>query len=189
MLKKDLRLNYSILRDNMTEEAILNSSLSIANQLLKMPIWNGSYYHIFLPIPEKKEIESSFIMSILQGKDKNVILPKVSGPTTLKHYLLTDSTKLQSSSWGIPEPIDGIKIDPLKLDVVFVPLLAFDVKGNRIGYGKGFYDRFLEECRSDVIKVGLSLFEAEPEFDDISKHDLRLDYCVTPNTIYTFNGD
>lgn len=186
MLKKDLRLNYSTLRENTAREALLNSSLSIANQLLKAPIWNASYYHIFLPIFDKKEMDTSFILSILQGKDKHVVLPKVVSSTQLKHYLLTDNTKLVTSDWGVPEPEDGIEIPANNLDVVFIPLLAFDEKGNRVGYGKGFYDRFLKECRSDVLKVGVSLFGAEPVISDTNSEDVRLDFCITPEKIYSF---
>ncbi len=186
MLKKELRLNYSILRENTAREALLNSSLSIANQLLKIPIWNATYYHIFLPIFDKKEIDTSFVLSILQGKDKHVVLPKVMNSSQLKHYLLTDNTKLLTSAWGVPEPEDGIEITANILDVVFVPLLAFDKKGNRVGYGKGFYDRFLKECKPDVLKVGLSLFEAESLISDSNSEDVRLDFCVTPEKIYSF---
>ncbi|NHF58810.1 5-formyltetrahydrofolate cyclo-ligase [Flavobacteriaceae bacterium TP-CH-4] len=189
MLKKDLRLNYSALRENTSREFILNASLSIANQLLKTPIWEGSYYHIFLPIFEKKEVDTSFVLSILYGKDKQVVLPKVSGENSLTHYLLTDSTQLVKSTWGVPEPTDGITIAPSKLDVVFVPLLAFDRRGNRVGYGKGFYDRFLSECGPGVLKVGLSIFEAEDVITDVDEQDIRLDYCVTPKNIYSFKED
>ncbi len=188
MIKRDLRLNYSALRKDISRQSLLNASLSIANQLLKTPIWEGTYYHLFLPIAEKNEVDTSFVLSILQGKDKNIVLPKVSDESTLKHYLLTDGTKLQKNQWGIPEPVDGIEVEPRKLDVVFVPLLAFDTKGNRIGYGKGFYDRFLNECRADVVKVGVSLFTAEAETIDAEAHDIRLDYCVTPEKVYSFKG-
>lgn len=73
-----------------------------------------------------------------------------------------------------------------KIDVVFVPLLAYDNKGNRVGYGKGFYDHFLSECREDVVKIGLSFFEPEEAIEDVSATDIRLDYCVTPMTVYNF---
>lgn len=86
----------------------------------------------------------------------------------------------------MPEPLDGIEISPLKIDVVFIPLLAFDKKGNRIGYGKGFYDQFLSDCKADVIKIGLSFFEAEEAITDVYKDDVPLDYCVTPQQIYRF---
>lgn len=116
-----------------------------------------------------------------------MLIPKVIGEHTLKHYLLTDSTKLKMSKWGIPEPIDGKEISEKKIDVVFVPLLAYDEKGNRVGYGKGFYDTFLKECQSHVIKIGLSLFEAEETISDIDPHDIRLDYCISPKKVYSFS--
>ncbi len=188
MLKKDLRVNFGMERDSLTREALLNSSLGLANALLRAPIWNGTYYHLFLPIFEKKEIDTSFVLSILQGKDKEVVVPKVSGPSSLTHYLLTDNTTLAKNAWGIPEPVDGLTISPKKIDFVFVPLLAFDRKGNRVGYGKGFYDRFLAECRPGVIKIGLSLFEAVEKVTDVADTDIGLDYCATPTNLYSFGN-
>jgi len=189
MLKKNLRFRYSQLRNDIAPQDLLNHSLSIANKTLELPIWSFDYYHIFLPIAQKKEIDTTFILSILQGKDKNVVLPIVVSDHTLNHFLLTDSIKLQESKWGVPEPIDGVEIAPKKIDVVFLPLLAFDKKGNRVGYGKGFYDRFLNECSPVVLKIGLSLFEAEENITDIDEHDVRLDYCVTPIKTYKFSSD
>ena len=88
--------------------------------------------------------------------------------------------------FGIAEPAGGNKISPKEIDLVLVPLLAFDQKGYRVGYGKGFYDKFLSECRMDVIKIGLSFFEAEEQIADINQFDISLNYCVTPKRIYDF---
>ena len=104
----------------------------------------------------------------------------------LINYLLTDSTVIKLNHWQVPEPMDGIEIPAEKIDVVILPLLAFDLDGNRIGYGKGFYDVLLSKCRPDVIKVGLSLFEAEEKISDVSPLDVPLDYCVSPKQIYKF---
>lgn len=186
MLKKDLRKKYSELRENLTDVTISSKSIAIANELLPLPIWSFDYYHLFLSIIKKKEIDTSFILSILQGKDKNTIIPKIKNAALLENYLLLDSTKLVINKLGVPEPTDGILVDSKKIDVVFVPLLAFDKKGNRIGYGKGYYDRFLSECRNDVIKIGLSFFEAEETIFDVSDNDIPMDYCVTPKGIYSF---
>lgn len=185
MTKKDLRLDFKKRRKNISRQFLANASLGIANNCLKLPIWDFDYYHIFLPITDKKEPDTSYLLSVLQGKDKNIILPKVSG-NNLKHYLLTDSTRLKNSDWNIPEPVDGIEVSTQKIDVVFVPLLAFDQKGNRVGYGQGFYDNFLASCRPDAIKVGLSLFEPAKEITDIFEKDIALDYCVTPDKNYSF---
>ena len=187
MLKEELRKKYGGLRKNITSAHLLNASLSISNKLLELPIWSFEYYHLFLPIPEKKEIDTTFILSILQGKDKNIVFPKVFPKGQLRHYLLTDSLKLQKNKWGIPEPIDGIVILPKRLDVVFVPLLAFDTQGNRVGYGKGFYDKFLGQCRPDTLKIGLSIFGPEPQITNVEETDVRLDYCVAPENIYKFS--
>lgn len=100
--------------------------------------------------------------------------------------MLTDKTDFDKNDWDIPEPKDGAEIAVRKIDVVFLPLLAFDVRGHRVGYGKGFYDRFLGECREDVVKVGLSLFQAELLIEDVDEHDIPMDYCVTPNKTYFF---
>ena len=186
MLKKHLRFKYSELRKNISPESLFNSSLTIANKVLELPIWFFEYYHIFLPISKKKEIDTTFILSILQGKDKNVVIPKIHSENTLKHYLLTDSTKLSHNDWGIPEPINGIEIPITNIEVVFVPLLIFDKKGNRIGYGKGFYDDFLSKCNPEVIKVGLSIYEPIDEITDVYESDIPLDYCITPKKIHSF---
>lgn len=106
----------------------------------------------------------------------------------MTNYLLTDSTVLKTNDWGIPEPVDGIEIQPQQIEVVFMPLLAFDEKGNRIGYGKGFYDRFLSSCSIDTVKIGLSFFEAEPLISEVSEDDIPLDYCVTSEKIYRFKN-
>lgn len=185
MLKAALRLNYISLRNKLTEEEVRLASLAIANNALNLPIWSYNYYHLFLQIPEKKEINTAFLLSILQGKDKNIVIPKVHG-NSLQNYLLTDNTRFKKSRWGIPEPVDGIAIPANRIDLVFVPLLAFDLKGNRVGYGKGFYDNFLVQCNPDVLKIGLSFFEAEQEITDIEDNDIPLNYCITPNKIYEF---
>jgi len=104
----------------------------------------------------------------------------------MTHFLLTDNTKIKKNEYNIPEPIDGIEVPCSKIDVVFVPLLAFDTTGNRIGYGKGFYDQFLSECKPETIKIGLSFFEAENVIEDVYESDIKLDYCITPHKTYIF---
>jgi 5-formyltetrahydrofolate cyclo-ligase len=187
MTKSELRKAYKLLRKKLSEEDIETNSLEIANQLLKLPIWEQSFYHIFLTIEEQKEINTDYILSILSGKDKHIVISKSDFKTfEMTHYLLSDNTKLKKNEWNIPEPINGIPISEEQIDVVFVPLLAFDKKGNRIGYGKGFYDKFLAQCKPNTIKIGLSFFPAEEGITDLYKDDISLDYCVTPKTVYSF---
>jgi 5-formyltetrahydrofolate cyclo-ligase len=69
---------------------------------------------------------------------------------------------------------------------VFIPLLAFDKSGHRVGYGAGYYDRFLSKCKPDCLKVGLSFFEPVDEISDADEFDVKLNHCVTPSKIWTF---
>ena len=186
MTKTELRTKYKMCRSQLSSEDIEDLSLEIANRSLELPIWEADYYHIFLTITEKQEINTEFLLHILQGKDKSIIIPKADfNAGELKHFLLQENTRLQVSNYGIPEPESGIEIPSEQIEVIFVPLLAFDLQGNRIGYGKGFYDRFLAKCNPKAIFVGLSFFEAEDkiihEFIDIPLH-----FCVTPKNLYTF---
>lgn len=187
MNKHQLRIHYKSLRNALSLDDIETKSLEIANQLLKMDIWKASFYHVFLSITEQKEVQTEFLLNILSGKDKHIILSKSDFSTLqMTHYLLTDTTRIQKNKYNIPEPVEGIDIDVKKIDVVFVPLLAFDKNGHRVGYGKGFYDKFLSECQPETIKIGLSFFEAEEQINDVFESDMALDYCVTPHQIYRF---
>ena len=187
MNKTDLRQKYKTLRNSLSENEVEEMSLTIANKILALPLWEKTYFHIFLPITEQKEVNTEFIFHILSGKDKEIIVSKADFTTRkMTHFLLTDNTKIKKNQYNIPEPVDGIEVPSNKIDVVFVPLLAFDKKGHRVGYGKGFYDKFLSECKPDAIKIGLSFFEPEELITDVFEGDIKLDYCVTPNSIHSF---
>ena len=187
MNKKELRAKYKTLRQELSPEAIEDKSLAIANRMLQLDIWEKTYFHLFLTIAEKKEVETEFVLQILAGKDKGILVSKCDFESCgMTNYLLTDNTKFQKNQYNIYEPVDGIEVPNSKIEVVFVPLLAYDKLGNRVGYGKGFYDNFLSKCPEDVIKVGLSFFEPEETIEDVSPTDIRLDYCVTPTTSYSF---
>ena len=187
MKKSELRPKYKALRKQLSENEIEEMSLAVANKLLKLPIWEKTYFHIFLPITEHHEVNTEFILHLLSGKDKEIIISKSDFETrNMTHFLLTDNTKIKKNDYNIPEPIDGIEVPSHKIEVVFVPLLAFDKKGHRVGYGKGFYDKFLSECKPETIKIGLSFFEAEEMIADVFEADVKLYYCVTPEKIYEF---
>ena len=187
MKKSELRPKYKALRKQLSENQIEEMSLAVANKLLTLPIWENTYFHIFLPITEHHELNTEFILHLLSGKDKEIIISKSDFETrNMTHFLLTDNTKIKKNEYNIPEPVDGIEVPSHKIEVFFVPLLAFDKKGHRAGYGKGFYDKFLSECKPETIKIGLSFFEAEELIEDVFEGDVQLDYCVTPEKVYQF---
>ena len=184
--KTKLRERYLKNRLALTVETHENQSLEIANRCLQLPIWDFENFHLFLPISAKKEVDTTLILTLLQGRDKQVVLPRVKNNTELEHILLTDSTKIEENKWKIPEPLNGIVFDIKQLDVVFVPLVVFDILGHRIGYGNGFYDRFLEQCLPETLKIGLSFFDPVQKIDGIYSGDISLDFCVCPDKVYTF---
>lgn len=100
--------------------------------------------------------------------------------------IVDDETIFKPNRFGIEEPVDGINMIPTEIDLVIVPLLSFDKQGNRVGYGKGYYDRFLKRCRKDCMKVGFSYFDPVDQIDDINKFDIKLDFGITPDFIYQF---
>jgi 5-formyltetrahydrofolate cyclo-ligase len=187
MFKKEIRLKYKELRNSLSENQIEEFSLAIANEVLSLPIWEKTYFHVFLPIEEQKEVNTEYLLHLLSGKDKEICISKSDFETRkMTHYLLTDNTKIKKNEYNIPEPIDGIEVPSHKMEVVFIPLLAYDTYGNRVGYGKGFYDKFLAECNPNTIKIGLSFFEPEEVISDINATDIQLNYCVTPKRTIKF---
>lgn len=186
MLKNEIRLNFTDLRNRLSPEEIRAMSQSISDLSKTLPIWDFRCYHIFLPIENKNEINTHLIIDILRSKNKDILIPKVQSNKLLDHYRFNVNTELDLNRWGIPEPKKGVQVSEKLIDVVFVPLLGFDLEGHRVGYGKGYYDRFLRACREDTIKVGLSHFEPVEVISDSGPEDIQLDYCVTPTHVYSF---
>ena len=187
MDKFTARKKYQTLRSKFSRNKILDLSVKIANNCLDLDIWSNKNYHIFLSIDKKNEVDTKPIINILDGKQKNIIISKSVFKTyTLKNYFLNEDVILKENEYGIPEPINGIQINNDIIDIVFVPLIAYDIKGNRVGYGKGFYDRFLQNLGPKIIKIGLSFFPPELLIKNIDEKDIKLDYCVSPEKIFNF---
>ena len=104
MNKIALRQKYSALRANLSDHEIDEMSLQIANQIIQLDIWQHSFYHLFLPIESKKEVNTEYILQVLAGKDKNIVL-SVSDFSTreMTHFLLTDATKIKKNKYNMSE--------------------------------------------------------------------------------------
>jgi 5-formyltetrahydrofolate cyclo-ligase len=162
-----------------------------ANFFRSFSLENIKAIHVFLPIQLKNEIDTWPIIRKLQAEYPQIqVVASVSDlqEFTLTHHWLLPETELVQNKWGIPEPQGAEAVAVEKIDMVLVPLLAFDRQGHRVGYGKGFYDRFLELCRPDTIKVGLSLEEPVTAITDIHAGDTALDFALTPTNIYQFGN-
>lgn len=187
MNKTKLRQEYRSKRTNLSNQTIDSDSLKIANLLFDNFNLDRKIVHTFISIKKHNEINTTFINNILFNKCKEVATSiTIYKPLSLVHSIITKNTVYKLDQFNIPTPTEPKIILPKELDVVLIPLLVFDNKGNRIGYGKGLYDTFLEECNKDCIKIGLSLFEPHSEPIITESHDIKLDYCVTPNKTYQF---
>lgn len=188
MTKAELRVLYKRKRAKLTAKEVAAIHGGILDQLFNMD-WKGTaYLHTFLPIARHKEPDMwPFIahMQIAHPEIQLVVSRSEPVHATMQHFLLTDEMEWGESVWGIVEPVAGKPVAESLLDAVLVPLLAVDKIGNRVGYGKGYYDRFLALCRPDCRKIGVSLFDpVEEEIEDINPLDVPLDLIVTPSNRY-----
>lgn len=188
MNKERLRKEYREKRLAVSPGELARQSAEIVELTLRTFQLTDKTVSLFLPIDNKREINTYTLWEKIMAIDGFVAVPKVNETKNdLKHILLTDHSQLKTSSWGIPEPQHGKVVAAHKIDYVFVPLLCFDKKGHRVGYGGGFYDRFLKKCQPSCRYIGLSLFEAlEDEIGDLLPTDIPLHACVTPKQVYRF---
>ncbi|WAC10923.1 5-formyltetrahydrofolate cyclo-ligase [Dyadobacter pollutisoli] len=192
MDKALLRKDFLMKRIRLTqEEASIKTDLIIKNLLQSLELLAFETVHIFLPQLGKNEIDTWKIIPQLRISfpDVSIAVPYViPGTREMEHCLLDSQTILIPNQWKIPEPDPQSSkiIYPENIDVVLVPLLAFDLKGYRVGYGGGYYDRFLAQCRPDTIRIGLSYFGPVDEIGDIDPYDVPLHYCITPGQTYQF---
>ncbi|PIB37580.1 5-formyltetrahydrofolate cyclo-ligase [Reichenbachiella sp. 5M10] len=143
--------------------------------------------HVFLPITKQNEINTWLIVDYLLSQHIDTVVSQSKLETNqLIHYLYKNPNQLEHNKWGIPEPVHGTVISEQDIDLVLVPLVVFDRQGHRIGYGKGYYDRFLAGCRPDCLKVGLSMSPPLDIIPYVDTYDIPLDYCITPLKTYHF---
>lgn len=146
-----------------------------------------NHIHVFLPIERLNEVNTMTLLDGLMDLGKNVYSSvSTVADGELKTVRLYAGMEYVEDSLGITIPKDPVYVDDKLIDLVFVPLLAVDRKGNRLGYGMGFYDRFLSKLASSVKKIGLSYFEPEDHIP-AEKHDIPLDACIYPDGITVFS--
>ncbi len=183
MSKTQLRQLYLSKRKNLSStqsQAISNRFFSNFN-LSKI-----ANLHIFLPILKYNEINTWLIIKELRQNYPDITLITSKSDfqsNTMESYVLEANTQIIENAWGIPEPYNAVKFDNT-IDMILIPLLCFDNSGFRVGYGKGFYDRFLQNCNQNIIKIGLSLFEPIDKIDDVDKFDVKMDFCVMSESVW-----
>ena len=185
--KTFLRSHYKKKRFSLTKQEVDDLSQRVCKQLDKLNIWKLKHYHIFISILKYNELDTSSIINKLKSEQKIIIVPKISN-NELVHIAINDETEFGLNEFGIKEPNDGNHFIIENLDIIFIPLLAFDIEGHRVGYGKGYYDKFLKLTNNSTLKIGLSFFDPINKIQDIDDNDVKLDYCITPKQVHKFNN-
>ena len=189
MTKSDIRKIYREKRMQLSWQQMdkWNDLLLINFQQLNLPFINC--VHTYLAMEEQNEIDTSNIIRYLAfaNPELKTVVPKINlDRGEMRHYIYNEEVTMATNAFGIIEPVNGVKAEAAEIDLVLTPLLCFDRQGYRVGYGKGFYDRFFRECRPGTIRVGLSYFAPVDSIEDIKPFDIALHHCITPEKLYTF---
>lgn len=189
MKKQDLRILYKQKRKELSLHLIEKYNDLILINFQQIPLPSIDCVHTYLSSLKLGEPETANIIKYLQFKNPfiKVVIPKVDiHAGHLSHYQYNEEIEMIKNQYGIDEPKEGLQVLENEIDLVLIPLLAFDKRGYRVGFGKGYYDKFLSRCRKDVLKIGLSLFDPVEKIDDITGYDIPLDFCVTPKENFIF---
>jgi len=160
-------------------------------QFQKLPIEIPALIMTYAPIEKWNEFNPQQVTDYCYFKNPNQqllypFLVDLEGNAEMIAVIADENTAFEENQFGIDEPVNGLDVSQSAIDMVIVPLLGFDTKGFRVGYGKGYYDRFLKQCRKDCIKVGFSYFEPVDRIEDANPLDVPLDFCITHEKIYSF---
>lgn len=194
MAKPALRRTALARRRALTATEVAGGSALLCAQLFQnFAVAEWRWLHVFLPLVSKNEPDTWGIIRRVWADFPGLQLaaPVVQPDgISLKHYELTAATPLLANRWGIPEPVanPATEASPAALDAVLVPLLACDAAGQRVGYGGGFYDRFLAQCRPGTAFIGLNILDEPPGalLADALPTDVALTALVTPGGVWRF---
>jgi 5-formyltetrahydrofolate cyclo-ligase len=189
MTKSALRNAYKQKRLALTVREINTAQDLILINFQQLPLPFIQIVHAYLPISENNEPDPQPLTDWLQFTNPGMQLAHPVSSTTdisMRHFICNEHTSYKIGHYRVPEPLDGIEIAPHLIDLALIPLLAFDLNGNRVGYGKGYYDRFLSQCRPEMLKIGLSFFSPVDSIEDADFFDKKLDFCITPDCVYAF---
>jgi len=190
MTKSELRKEFLAKRSELSQLDAESMSVSVVNRYFaSVNVASIRNLHCYLPIEKFNEPNTKLIFERVwtEFPTQRTAVPRIDFATReLQSVIYSSSCPIIKNKWGVNEPEGGTVVHPEALDAAIVPLLCIDKNGSRVGYGKGFYDRFLAKCRQDCLKVGLGFFAPVDLIDDVNEFDIPLDLCVTPDEVFTF---
>lgn len=186
MLKAELRKKYTQKRKALsTDEAFQLSQKIFENFIRYFRPEESEKVHVFIPIPARKEIDTRIFIQYFLEQNIRVYVPKIVGDKLINIEIFED-TVFEPNNWGISEPVSNVDSGEKYFHYVITPLLYCDQKGNRVGYGKGFYDGLFQNISAETKKIGVNYFDPDEYVDDVWENDVPLDYLVTPTEVLSF---
>ena len=176
MLKNHIRKKIIKLRE-VKNKKNLQVKINLISKVLKSKNKIlGGYF------PVNCEVDTFQLMRVLKQKKFKLSLPVVSSKFDMNFYLWDFNEPLSVNKYGIPEPKLKKKVVP---EVLLIPMVAFDTKLNRLGYGGGYYDRFLKKNeKNNIIKIGLAIECQKVKKLPTNSFDKKMDYILTEKKLY-----
>jgi 5-formyltetrahydrofolate cyclo-ligase len=189
MDKHTLRKKVKTRRDILSPEMVIRLSSKITTRFLKELLPSlGPVKSVMAYMPIQSEVKTARAINSLLSMGVNVHVPCIRG-NEITPAVYTKKCRLVSGPFRIKEPAKKKTVgSPKNLDVVIVPGIVFDMVGHRIGFGKGYYDRFLKRLSKDAVKVGFSFEKQLVPAIPHESHDVHMNYIVTEKRIIKTHG-
>ncbi len=183
--KNELRSRLLEKRRDLSERLLSHISRRIYVRLIEFDVFaSARNIHVYLPIIENREVDTWDIINTADKMGKEIVVPVMkSGSINLRHCRLKPGkTKLKHNELGIPEPREQEEYSDPEVDLIIVPMVGGDHYCNRLGYGRGYYDRFLK-TQSNATTIGIMPDECLVPNIPTEEHDIPLNCIVTETTI------
>lgn len=188
MTKKEIRKKYLEMRKTLSDDEVLSFSEKIFRNFVdNFEIEPLQKIHIFISIAKFKEVQTKLFISHFLKNGIQIYLPKMIDDEIIA-VAFDENTEMEVNSWGIAEPVPDEDPGVRDFDYIITPLLYCDPHGNRVGFGKGYYDGFFAKISGECKKVGVGFYSPNEVVEDLNPHDIPLDYLVTPAEVLSFNG-
>ncbi len=181
--KKALRNTFLDVRKSLSAKEVEGMSKKITDRLSTQPYFLQSRtIHIYVAMKENCEVLTRDLIRSSLKKGKRVVVPKMESEGRLSHHHIRTTTELKANRWGVPEPTYDKPVKSKEISLVIVPMVAADFKKNRLGYGMGYYDRFLSE--TNAFRVGLCFTSTLSWVPlPIDSYDQSMDSIITDSVI------
>lgn len=188
MTKQEARVHFKALRQRLTDVDQQRCDDLLLIRFQTVPLPPLSTLLNFVPSAEHREANSFLLEDYLRFRNPGMVVayPRITDGGNMEAVVPETETDFEPNVFGIPEPTGNAVLYPSQVEAVIIPMLGFDESGQRVGYGKGYYDRYLSGCSDNCIRLGICYFEPVHRITDAAAHDVPLDFCITPQRVYVF---